>query len=968
MSNNIFEHADIEIYVPHLKNFVVQEPNDDSDNKVNDISDAVATIELASEIVSESKWGKTLNKAIKGVVSIQFSTVEAFDEEVRGDYQASGFVVDSKRGIILTNRHVVCTGPIRAYAVFENHEEAPVYPIYRDPIHEFGFLKFNPEDIKYMEISEVSLRPDLAAVGTNFRIVGNDCGEKLSIMAGVISRLDRNPPDMNGANDFNTEYIQGAVSASGGSSGSPIIEEGGNAVALQVGGVNNGACDSFLPLWRPKRALNCIKNGEPITRGDIQTKWNHHAFDECRRLGLTSEAEAEARRLFPNTSGLLVFEVILPESPAEKLFVEGDVLISIDGEPIATFLKLDEILDANVGKSLDFVFQRSGIQLVKSIVIEDLHAITPDRYVEVAGSIFHELSYVVAMENRVAVKGICVPSDYGGFRRICTENSVLELINNTPISDLEAIIEFMKQVPEGETIIFELRYFENESVTSFSSVICRRHWSPELKLAIRNDTTGLWDFETLQEMPMDSDKRLEPIITRITPPVKFKEEKQGCAYIVNCFAQVTTRLSITMDCYPCMSTTIFGIIIDAERGYILVSRTYVSHYASDIYVTFGQSVEIPGKIVFLHPTKCYAIVKYDPALIISNLQTPKFSNVPLRVGDQAFFVGVDFEGTVITDEVHISSISIIPASRSASLQYYRAINTVGLDVISTAAETCTAGLFLDDDGTIRAFWLPFISGNNNDIRFGLDVVEVLDEVKNLKNDLPLDVRIVNAEFDTEPCSMARDYGVPQEWITRYENEVDSLSPFYSVCKVGAPEHGQLCELQIGDYVLSVDGKLVTELRDLDPGNRSELKLKIVREKKVMDIVTPTISTSNIETKRLLVWCGATIQKPHLAVRQVFEKIPSEVYVSFAEDGSPCQHYGISYTDFITHVNDQETPNLDAFLEVTKDISDGTYLKLRIVNKGKSRAVTLKTDYHYSPTRKYEMDDDGKWTVKIIQES
>lgn len=38
------------------------------------------------------------------------------------------FVVDAERGIILTNRHVVTTGPVTADAVFANKEEVSLLP------------------------------------------------------------------------------------------------------------------------------------------------------------------------------------------------------------------------------------------------------------------------------------------------------------------------------------------------------------------------------------------------------------------------------------------------------------------------------------------------------------------------------------------------------------------------------------------------------------------------------------------------------------------------------------------------------------------------------------------------------------------------------------------------------------------------------------------------------------------------
>ncbi len=41
------------------------------------------------------------------------------------------FVVDAERGLIVSNRHVVTTGPVTAEAVFADHEEVPVKPVYR---------------------------------------------------------------------------------------------------------------------------------------------------------------------------------------------------------------------------------------------------------------------------------------------------------------------------------------------------------------------------------------------------------------------------------------------------------------------------------------------------------------------------------------------------------------------------------------------------------------------------------------------------------------------------------------------------------------------------------------------------------------------------------------------------------------------------------------------------------------------
>ena len=54
---------------------------------------------------------------------LQVNATRAFDTSGPGASQATGFIVDAKQGLVLTNRHVVQSGPVLAEALFQNHEE-----------------------------------------------------------------------------------------------------------------------------------------------------------------------------------------------------------------------------------------------------------------------------------------------------------------------------------------------------------------------------------------------------------------------------------------------------------------------------------------------------------------------------------------------------------------------------------------------------------------------------------------------------------------------------------------------------------------------------------------------------------------------------------------------------------------------------------------------------------------------------
>src|SRR5688572_33463066 len=63
-----------------------------------------------------SAWRGTLERVAQSVVAIEIDQTRAFDTEWNSSSQATGFVVDAERGLILTNRHVVTPGPVTSEA------------------------------------------------------------------------------------------------------------------------------------------------------------------------------------------------------------------------------------------------------------------------------------------------------------------------------------------------------------------------------------------------------------------------------------------------------------------------------------------------------------------------------------------------------------------------------------------------------------------------------------------------------------------------------------------------------------------------------------------------------------------------------------------------------------------------------------------------------------------------------------
>lgn len=825
-----------------------------------------------------------------------------------------------------------------------------------------------------MPLSELVLRPDLAKVGSEIRVVGNDAGEKLSILSGVISRLDRNAPEYGeGYSDFNTNYIQAAAAASGGSSGSPVVNLDGYAVALQAGGRSDGAStDYFLPLDRPSRALECIRRGLPIARGTIQTQWIIKPFDECRRLGLTAEHEAAIRKGFPKETGLLVAEIVLPQGPADKQLEEGDVLIKVNGEILTQFVRLDDILDSSVGKKVKILVQRGGQDVEVELEVGDLHAITPDRFVTVAGASFHDLSYQQARLYAIPVKGVYVCEAAGSFRFDSTESGwIIESIDQKKTPDLKAFIDVMKGIPDRARVVVTYKHLSDLHTLNTSIILIDRHWASKMRMAIRNDNTGIWDFSDLGEpLPAAPAQRRKADFVTLD-----SVGHPAAADIIRSFVRVSCTMPLKLDGFPRTRKIGFGVVINAEKGLVLVSRAVVPYDLCDLSLTVADSIIVDAKVRFLHPLANYAIIQYDPSLVDAPVKSAKLATEPIKQGASTIFFGWNQNLRVAMTSTTVTDITTVAIPSNLSAPRYRAINLDAITVDTSLSGQCASGVLVAEDGTVEALWLSYLgertAHTSKDVEYhlGLATPTLLPVTDQIQKDITPSLRILNVETNTISMSQVRIMGVSESWITKVAEANSSRHQLFMVRKIDcAPPSGHDSQsLQEGDIILTLNGKLITRVSELDIMYDNEyLDALIVRGGQEMTLKVPTIPTEDLETDRAVIFCGAVLHRPHHAVRQQISKLHSEVYVSARTRGSPSYQYGLAPTNFITAVNDIPTPTLTQFLDAVNKIPDNTYFRLRVCTFDNVPWVaTMKKNEHYFPTVEYVKDsrEPNGWRVR-----
>ncbi len=911
------------------------------------------TVALGAQAAEERAWTETLERISSGVVSIRVDSTRAFDTEWNTSSQATGFVVDAERGIILTNRHVVTPGPVIAEAVFRNNEEVSLTPIYRDPVHDFGFFRYDPAALKYIEPVELPLAPDAAGIGKEIRVIGNDAGEQLSILAGTIARLDRKAPEYGRGkyNDFNTFYLQAASGTSGGSSGSPVVNIEGEVVALNAGANNSAASSFFLPLDRIERALQKLQQGETVTRGTLQTTFRSEPYDELRRLGLTDESERLARKRFPEQTGMLTVEQVIPGSRAAGVLAPGDILVSVDGEMVTSFVPLAAVLDSSVGEEIDLGVERGGRRIDVTLRVDDLHAITPDEYLEFGDAIVNQLSYQQARHYNRAADGIYVANPgYILSRAAIPRGAVIIEIDGEPVHTLDDFEAVLNGLGDGERALVRYVTMESPQTSVVRLLEMDRVWFPSRRCS-RDDALGIWPCRDLVAGPPPAPP--EHGSTRLT-----RYEDPIVRAIAPSLVVVTFDLPYTLSGVADRHYYGTGLIVDKKRGYVLVDRNTVPIAIGDVTITFAGSLEVRGKVEALHPLHNYAIVSYDPETIGDTpVEQAKFDTRTVNPGDEVWVVGIKSDHQLVHQQSIVSSVDplLLPLSRTLR---FRDANIEGISLVNAPGDV--DGVLVNKRGEVLATWSSFaLQTGSESAQFNRGVgaevaTQFVDVVREGKPYYSLE-----AEFVYAPLFAARKMGVDEDWIERLEKNNPVRRRALSITRLvaGTPAADVL---ENGDMVLAIDGDVVTSFRDLEHAvQKPEVEVTVWRNGKVMEIPVRTAALDFDGITRAVSWAGALLQDPHRAMAAQRGVSREGVYVAYFSYGSPSTRYGLWAGRRVVEVNETPTPDLQAFVDAVKGIEHRDSVRLKTVSwNGTADVITLKLDTQYWPAYEIRRTDDG----------
>ncbi|HVS76023.1 MAG TPA: PDZ domain-containing protein, partial [Steroidobacteraceae bacterium] len=725
-----------------------------------------------------------------------------------------------------------------------------------------------------------------------------------------------------------------------------------------AGGANNAASSFYLPLDRVQRALKLIQEGKPVTRGTIYTVFTYTPYDELERLGLGLPLETAVRKQFPRRTGMLVVSSVLPGTPSALALQPGDILVRVNGRFVTAFDPLEQVIDSSVGRQIRLDVDRGGKRVSVTLPVGDLTAITPSSYVQFGDAVVNTLSYQEARQLNVPPRGVFVanPGYVFGAAGI-PRGAVIREVDSSPIGNLRDFRRALGRLGNGDYANVRFTTVDDPNGSNLGSFRMDRLWYPA-DHCVRDDVAGTWPCTPLSAGPAP---RPDPVSSTVFP--QYQDPR------LTALAPSIAMVTFTMP-YSVSGVTEHyyhgtGLVVDAKRGLVVVDRDTVPVSLGDVTVTFAGTVQVPGRVVYINPVHNFAVVAYDPGLIgRTPVKSATLKPQKLVPGQPVWVVGLGGDSQVHSRGTQISSIDPLSLPLSRTMRFRDTnIETVGL--VNPPGEF--DGVLADVSGNVIGMWSSFAYDTANGIAQalrGVPIDLVADMVDRVRSGRPL--HSLDVELDPEPLASARQMGLSQEWAARLAAQGPTQRQVLTVVRtVGGSPAASL--LQPGDLVLALDGKVVTDFREVEKAaaDRTEVQVTLWRGAGEQTITVPTVALSGAGLERVVQWAGATLQAPFESMRAQRGIPPVGVYVDFFAYGSPAARYGLYPGRRIVQVDGRSTPDLDTFLKAVAGKPDRSSVRLTTITWNNApEVITLKLDKHYWPAYELLRTPDG-WTRRSL---
>jgi serine protease DegQ len=334
----------------------------------------------------------------------------------------SGVIVDSQRGYILTNNHVI-EGADDISVTLKDGRTLKGSLIGTDPETDVAVIQIEADDLQALQLAD----SDQLRVGDFVVAVGNPFGLGQTVTSGIVSALGRT--GLRGLEFQN--FIQTDASINPGNSGGALINLNGELVGINTAiftpsGGNVGIGFAIPSTMAGYVMQQLIRYGE-VRRGSLGVQVQNLTADLAGAFNLETG------------NGVVIAEVY-SGSPAARAGLEpGDVVTAIDGRQVRSeqdFRTKEGLFP--IGQRLKVEFIRDGRISKADMMIEALQVLQGEDLDErLAGAAFERVPDGVS--RRSGTRGVVITKLLRGsrlWREGLEEGDIITGINRQAVSDL----------------------------------------------------------------------------------------------------------------------------------------------------------------------------------------------------------------------------------------------------------------------------------------------------------------------------------------------------------------------------------------------------------------------------------------------------------------------------------------------------------------------------------------------------
>ncbi len=360
------------------------------------------------------------------------------EREVRG--LGSGVIVDAKKGIVLTNAHVIDNADeIKVRLADDRELDAEL--VGSDPDSDIAVLKIEADNLTAISFGD----SEKLEVGDFVVAIGNPFGLRQTVTSGIVSALGRS-----GLGNRYENFIQTDASINRGNSGGALLSLDGKLVGINTAIISNSGgsvgIGFAIPTQLALTVMEQILEHGSVKRGMLGVIGQDLTPELAEAFGLDKGR------------GAVIAEVIDDSAAAEAGLKPGDVIVAVDGAEIRNFDALRNAIGLHrEGDKVKISYLRDGKKRDAKVTLgssDKLDTNTDDVHKKLEGVTFAEAD---GDDADSGVRVTAVEPDSVAARAGLRPGDIVDAVNRKEIRNLADLRNHLRNEKEDANLLLHLR-------------------------------------------------------------------------------------------------------------------------------------------------------------------------------------------------------------------------------------------------------------------------------------------------------------------------------------------------------------------------------------------------------------------------------------------------------------------------------------------------------------------------------